>query len=82
MVGAVDAGMPLMLAVLAVSSLLNVYYLLEPVTRGFFKPGNRDIHVSNHTLTILPPVITALISIALFFTVDWLTPFTNLMVTP
>ena len=82
MVGAVDAGMPLMLAVLAVSSLLNVYYLLEPVTRGFFKPGNRDIHVSNHTLTILPPVITALISIALFFTVDWLTPFTTLMVTP
>jgi len=27
-------------------------------------------------------VITALISIALFFTVDWLTPFTTLMVTP
>jgi len=82
MAGAVDAGMPLMLAVLAVSSLLNVYYLLEPVTRGFFKPVNRDIHLTNHTLTILPPVITALISIALFFTVDWLTPFTTLMVTP
>ena len=82
MAGSVDAGMPIMLAVLAISSLLNVYYLLEPVARGFFKPMQKDIHVDRHFLTIMPPVITALLSLMLFFTVDWITPFTTLMVTP
>ena len=82
MAGSVDAGMPMMLAVLAISSLLNVYYLLEPVSRGFFKPMKKDLHVDHHLLTILPPVITALISLMLFFAVDWITPFTTLMVTP
>ena len=82
MAGSVDAGMPIMLAVLAISSLLNVYYLLEPVARGFFKPQQKDIHVDRHLLTIMPPVITALLSLMLFFTVDWITPFTTLMVTP
>ena len=41
MAGSVDAGMPLMLAVLAISSLLNVYYLLEPCARAFFRPCRR-----------------------------------------
>ena len=82
MAGSIDAGMPMMLAVLAISSLLNVYYLLEPVSRGFFKPMTKAHHVDQHMLTIIPPVITALISMALFFAVDWITPFTTMMVTP
>lgn len=80
--GSVDAGMPIMLAVLAVSSLMNVYYLLEPVARGFFKPQQKDIHVDQHFLTIMPPVLTAILSVMLFFFVNWITPFTQMMVTP
>ncbi|MCE2517959.1 MAG: monovalent cation/H+ antiporter subunit D family protein [Alphaproteobacteria bacterium] len=82
MAGAVDAGLPIIVAVLAVSSLLNVYYLLEPVFRAFFRPTNTEIKVDRHLLTILPPVITAGISIALFFAVDLLTPLTSMMVMP
>ena len=82
MAGSVDAGMPIMLAVLAVSSLMNVYYLLEPVARGFFKPQQKDIHVDQHFLTIMPPVLTAILSVMLFFFVNWITPFTQMMVTP
>ena len=82
MAGAVDAAMPIMVAVLAVSSLMNVYYLLEPVWRGFFHPVNAEIKVSNHRLTIIPPVLTALLSVALFFGIDLLTPFTTQLVMP
>ena len=82
MAGSVDAGMPIMLVVLAVSSLMNVYYLLEPVARGFFKPQQKDIHVDQHFLTIMPPVLTAILSVMLFFFVNWITPFTQMMVTP
>ena len=55
MVGSVDAGIPLMLLVLGISSLLNIYYLLEPCTRAFFKPSLKEFHVDNHILTIFPP---------------------------
>ena len=82
MAGAVDAAMPIMVAVLAVSLLMNVYYLLEPVWRGFFRPVNAEIKVSNHRLTIIPPVLTALLSVALFFGIDLLTPFTTQLVMP
>ena len=82
MAGAVDAAMPIMVAVLAVSLLMNVYYLLEPVWRGFFHPVNAEIKVSNHRLTIIPPVLTALLSVALFFGIDLLTPFTTQLVMP
>ena len=67
MVGAADAGMVFVLAVLSLSSLLNIYYLLDPVARAFFKPKTRQVEVEWHPLTVWPPVITAGISIGLFF---------------
>ena len=82
MVGSVDAGIQLMLLVLGISSLLNIYYLLEPCTGS---------HFSNHllkkftlittVLTILL-VITATLSLLLFFAVDWVRLLTTLMVIP
>ena len=80
--GAADAGMHLMLAVLAASTLLNVWYLLEPVFRGFLRPVNNAIEVRAPALTVFPPVATALICVALFFAVDMLVPFGRLMVAP
>ncbi|MDB2389965.1 proton-conducting transporter membrane subunit [Alphaproteobacteria bacterium] len=82
MVGAVDSGMLFVLAVLGLSSLLNIYYLLEPVSRAFFKPKVKVLKITYHPLVIIPPVVTAALSILLFFFVD---PFANLasmMVSP
>jgi len=67
MAGAADAGLVLVLAVLSLSSLLNIYYLLDPVARGFFKPKVKEVKVDRHVLTVLPPVLTAALSVALFF---------------
>jgi len=67
MVGAVEAGYIVILAVLGLSSLLNVYYLLEPLSRAFFRDKTRVIDVAFHPLVVIPPVLTALISISLFF---------------
>lgn len=82
MMGAVEAGMAVMVAVLAISSLLNVFYLLEPVFRAFFRPVNKDIKINSPVLTVLPPVATAILSLVLFFAIGYLTPFSQMMVTP
>ena len=82
MVGSVDSGMTLILAVLAISSLLNVFYLLEPCARAFFKPAQKEFYIENHILTIFPPIITATLCLLLFFAVDWIRLLTNPMVTP
>ena len=67
MAGAADAGMVMVLVVLSLSSLLNIYYLLDPVARGIFKPKAKDVKIDRHVLTVLPPVLTAALSVALFF---------------
>jgi multicomponent Na+:H+ antiporter subunit D len=78
--GALDNGHLLVLAVLMVSSLLNLVYLGEFVLRGFFAtPSQPDSTVSEAPLACLVPlVITALLSIALFFGVDlFMLPFSG-----
>ena len=67
MAGAADAGYIAILAVLGLSSLLNVYYLLEPLSRAFFREKIKLVEVKRHPLVVIPPVMTALISVALFF---------------
>ena len=52
MVGAADAGMVMVLIVLGVSSLLNIYYLLDPVARAFFKPKAKEVKIDWHPLTV------------------------------
>ena len=82
MLGAMEAGMMLVLAVLAISSLMNVYYLLEPVGRGFFREAKTEREVHQYRLTIIPPVITALLCIALFFYPDPVMELARGMVAP
>ncbi|MBJ6371071.1 proton-conducting transporter membrane subunit [Sedimentitalea arenosa] len=69
--GAADTGQMVMIAVLMISSLLNVAYLLPIVGRGFFLP-NAEIaadapRAEAGLLVWLPPVLTAAGCIALFF---------------
>ena len=76
MAGAAETGSIMVIGVLAISSLLNVYYLLELVFRGFFMQQTGAIEVKRHILTVIPPVITAALSIILFF-LPW--PFADLV---
>ena len=80
MVGAADAGYLAVLAVLGLSSLLNVYYLLEPLSRAFFRDKKQTVKVTVHPLVIIPPVITSLITISLFFFNDIIMDLVNLMI--
>jgi len=72
--GALDNGHLAVLAVLMISSLLNLAYLGELVIRGFFaKPshGLKSAAVHEAPMTMLVPLcLTALMSLALFFAVD------------
>ena len=80
MVGAADAGYFFILGVLGLSSLMNIYYLLEPISRGFFLKKTKNIAITFHALVVIPPVITAGLSILLFFYVDFFVAFAKLMV--
>ncbi len=67
---AADAGQWIMIAVLMVSSLLNIAYLLPLVGRGFFLKGDDTIPVKwaeAGPLVWGPPAATALGCIVLFF---------------
>ena len=81
MVGAVDAGYIIILVVLGLSSLLNVYYLLEPISRAFFRTKTKTVEVARHPLVVLPPVLTALLSVGLFFYVEHFEALAKMMVT-
>lgn len=82
--GAVDAGMWIVVAVYMVSSLLNVGYLVPVVARGFFRPSAELAPLSVGAaaapsaggireaplLCVLPPCLTALGCLVLFFYAD------------
>ena len=72
MEGAFDADLLVIIIVLLISSLMNVYYLLAIVGRGFFLNSSSNqglMRVFNEApiLCLIPPLITAAVSIILFF---------------
>lgn len=82
MLGALDAGQLLAVGVLLASSLLNVLYLLPIVARGLFVPAPVRASIGavgaevedglerRHWLVVLPPCLTALACVLLFFFAD------------
>lgn len=69
-VGAADTQQWVMIGVLMVSSLLNVAYMLPIIGRGFFSPlpeGSPTKISESPVLVWLPPAITAVGTIVLFF---------------
>ena len=80
--GAMESGHLFVIAVLMLSSLLNVGYLLSIVGRAFFLPPEADAHGhgDHHARAdgiqeapmacVVPLCITALLSVVLFFQVD------------
>lgn len=70
-----DAGLSWLLAVLALSSLLNVVYLLEIPLRGFLKPAREEQSGGRHEAPlacVLPLSLTAVVCLALFLMPDTL----------
>lgn len=67
--GAADTQQWVMIGVLMLSSLLNVAYLLPPVAKGFFLKGGEahDGWAEAGVLVWLPPALTALGCVVLFF---------------
>jgi multicomponent Na+:H+ antiporter subunit D len=86
MLGAADTGHLLVIAVLMISSLLNVAYLLPVVARGFFMPATEPDHAQASgeesatsgglreapLLCVVPLCITAVGCLLLFFYADTL----------
>ncbi|MDF1769377.1 proton-conducting transporter membrane subunit [Maricaulis sp.] len=77
--GAWDSGQGWLMVALIASSILNVAYLLPLSARGFFSPPEQaQLKRQPPMMVILPPVITALGVIVLFFLIgplrDYLEP--------
>ncbi len=85
-VGAADRDQWIMIAVLMVSSLLNVAYLLSIVGRGFFLPdsdGTAAPKVAEAPLLCwLPPALTAFGCLVLFFIAGDILNFLSPIVAP
>ena len=76
MLGAAEAEQWAMMVILMVSSLLSIAYLMPVVVRGFFRPAPADDSHGGYSkagiqeaplLCVLPPVVTAVGGIVLFF---------------
>jgi multicomponent Na+:H+ antiporter subunit D len=65
--GSVDSGHAILVAVLMVSSLLNIAYLLPIPIRGFFFRSQETSHGEAPALCVVPLCITAVVSVLLFF---------------
>jgi multicomponent Na+:H+ antiporter subunit D len=76
MLGALDADLVAVVFALMLSSLLSLYYLGQPVLRGFFaKAKSDDESYAEAPMTmVLPLAVTALASVALFFYIDYFIP--------
>ena len=59
MLGSVEKDYLLVIYILAISTLLNVYYLLEIPAKAFFQPKRTNIQVTKHPLTVYPTFFAA-----------------------
>ncbi|MGB6231187.1 MAG: proton-conducting transporter membrane subunit [Litorimonas sp.] len=80
--GALDSGKAVLMAALIVSSLLNILYLMPIAIRGFMKPPIDPIaddaialEARKHRWVVIPPVITAVGTLVLFFAAPWIIRF-------
>jgi multicomponent Na+:H+ antiporter subunit D len=91
MLGALEAEQLVMMAVLMSSSLLSIGYLMPVVGRAFFRPPPEDDHHDHGDesglheaplLCVLPPVLTGIGCILLFFYAEDIYLLLTGMVTP
>ena len=79
MIGAVESDYIFVLVVLCVSTLLNVYYLLEIPARAFFKDKIKEVKVENYPLMTIPTLFAAILTVIIFFYIEPIKNLTNLI---
>ena len=79
MLGAVESDYIFVIVVLCISTLLNVYYLLEIPTRAFFKNKIKEVEVENYSLMTIPTLFAATLTVIIFFYVEPIKNLTNLI---
>ncbi len=79
MLGAAESDYIFVIAVLCISTLLNVYYLLEIPARAFFKNKIKDIKVEKYPLMTIPTLFAAILTVIIFFYVEPIKSLTNLI---
>ena len=79
MLGAVESNYIFVIAVLCISTLLNVYYLLEIPARAFFKDKIKEVKVKNHPLMLFPTLFAAILTVLIFFYIEPIKNLTNLI---
>ena len=80
LLGAAQSELTIIIIILAISTLLNTYYLLDPVFRAFFMDKNESIKTTSHPLTVYPAVCSAFIVLLLFFYIEPLLELVNLII--
>ena len=80
LLGAAQSELTIIIIILAISTLLNTYYLLDPVFRAFFMDKNESVKSVNHPLTVYPALCSAILVILLFFYIDPLLQLVNLII--
>ena len=80
LLGAAQSELTIIIIILAISTLLNSYYLLDPVFRAFFMDKNESIKTTSHPLTVYPAVCSAFIVLLLFFYIEPLLELVNLII--
>ena len=80
LLGAAQSELTIIIVILAISTLLNTYYLLDPVFRAFFMDKNESIKTTSHPLTVYPAVCSAFIVLLLFFYIEPLLELVNLII--
>ena len=80
LLGAAQSELTIIIIILAISTLLNTYYLLDPVFRAFFMDKNESVKSTSHPLTVYPAVCSAFIVLLLFFYIEPLLELVNLII--
>ena len=80
LLGAAQSELTIIIIILAISTLLNTYYLLDPVFRAFFMDKNESVKSVKHPLTVYPALCSAFLVILLFFYIDPLLQLVNLII--
>ena len=80
LMGAAESSLMIVIILLIISSVLNTYYLLEPVFRAFFNPIKNNVVFKIPILATFPLLVTAGLIILLFFFYSPLLSLSYLMV--
>ena len=79
MLGSVEKQYLAVIFILCISTLLNVYYLLEIPAKAFFQHKKTNVQVTKHPLIVYPTFIAAILTIVLFIYIEPLKNITNLL---